>query len=350
MVQAMIAGRLHIDPALPAPHALGRGRSLWETRRAAGVPGCTLYAAPFSGSAVVLGAYQHAPQALAADRLGEQPVLRRATGGVAVEGGDGVLYVALGLSDASALMSCPPGRILNRNVRGLLQAGRALGVPAHYFGRDFVSFAGQPGGYVAFAEADDGGVMLELFIGLTRPFALSPELSGYPPPSEPRFRGKPLTSLRQAGARADAREALLAIAQGYAKLHTIVFASQPPTQAELDRAEALAGACRVVLTQDAALTWSRPREEAIGFVSAGVALDARGELSEVVLAGDFMQHDSCKGRLRAALLAGPPESTRVGAALDATYATRPGLIEGVRSLTTLRDAILEAARNARGAT
>ena len=65
----------------------------------------------------MLGAYQHAPHALRAEAFEGMalPILRRRTGGASVWGGEGVVYVALGLLTASALMRCPDGRILNRH-------------------------------------------------------------------------------------------------------------------------------------------------------------------------------------------------------------------------------------------
>src|ERR1700712_317353 len=65
--------------------------------------------------------------------------LRRQTGGATVRVGAGISYVALALRDRSTLMACPPGRLLNRNVRGVLQGLRLTGVATNYFGRDFLS-------------------------------------------------------------------------------------------------------------------------------------------------------------------------------------------------------------------
>ena len=122
----MPTARLHIDSDLPAASALARGAAL--------LPGVTrerpvlLYGAELSGAALVLGAHQHAPHALRAEALEllALPVLRRRSGGAAVWAGQGLLYFALGLLDASTLMPCPKGKLLNRNVRGLLAGLRGL--------------------------------------------------------------------------------------------------------------------------------------------------------------------------------------------------------------------------------
>jgi hypothetical protein len=342
--KVMTAARLHIDPALPAADALARAQALLD-----GVgpeAPVLLYGAELDAAAVALGAYQHAPHALHAHALA-LPALRRASGGGAVWASQGVLYFALGLADASALMPCPPGRTLNRNVRGFLAGVRALAVPAHYFGRDFVSFAGDPGAYLGWYEDAAGRVLIEFFVALDAAFALPEGLSGYPPGSQPPLRGKPPTTLRAAGARAHAPADVLAqIAGGYAKSFALELARQPPSSAELARATELKSALRVQPEDSEGLIWSDPFEEAIGFVSAGARLDGNGCFEALRIGGDFYQRADCPAQLDARLIGTAPDGERIGAALDAVYGTRVGTLEGVRRLTTLRDALLQAAQRA----
>jgi hypothetical protein len=94
------------------------------------------------------------------------------------------------------------------------------------------------------------------------------------------------------------------------------------------------------------LCWSDPREEAIGFVSAGMRLDGGGRVEDVRVAGDFFQHRPCGAELAAQLRGHLPDMELIGRALDAVYAARAGLIEGVRSLSTLHGALWEAAERA----
>ena len=60
-----------------------------------------------------------------------------------------------------------------------------------------------------------------------------------------------------------------------------------------------------------------------------------------------MQGSGCGEALRAALIGQPPEPERIGAALDVVYGRMPGTLEGIRTLQTLRDAILDACARAR---
>jgi hypothetical protein len=342
----MVKGRLHIEAPLPAAEALARGLSLLESLDSSRP--FLLYGAPLEGAAVALGAYQHAPHALraAAFEAIALPVLRRQTGGAAVWCGEGVLYGALGLSNASLLMACPPGRILNRNVRGLLAGLRALHAPAHYFGRDFVSLGAEPVAYVGWDQAVDGRVLLEFFVALETPFTLAPELEGYPERAEPALRGKRPTKLRAALPAISAVEVFDGIAGGYAKAFAVELERQAPGADELARATALRASSKVDLADDGALCWSSPHEDAIGFVSAGVRLDPSGRFKAIQVGGDFFQQRGCPTQLAARLIGEQPSAQGVGAALDDVYGSRPGQIEGLRSLGTLRTAILEAVAKA----
>jgi lipoate-protein ligase A len=345
----MPSGRSCFDPPLPAAEALARGRIVAASVDTA----CpvAVYGAPLELAAVVLGAFQHAPHALTGEALSALalPVVRRATGGSAVWAGEGVLYLAVGLRDRSALMSCPAGKLLNRNVRGLLAGARALGVPTHYFGRDFLSFGVDPGIYVGWSESEpDGRVLLEAFVALDTAFALPAALVGYPTAAEPALRGKTPTTLRAAGLAAkSADEVLRALADGYARGHGVAFEARALDAAELDAAASVRASLPVDVASDGGLCWSAPREEAIGFVSAGARLDEWGAIAALELGGDFMQRSSRGTALRDALVGIIPDAPHVGAAVDTVYGREPGALEGVRSLHTLRDAILDACERAR---
>lgn len=340
----MPAGRLHIDPPLPAAAALARGA--YVASAVSAERPVAFYGAPLSGTAVVLGAYQHALHALDTQMIAQRAVsvVRRQTGGSAVSGGNGVLYAALGLLDASALMRCPPGRILNRNVRGALAGLRSLGVPTHYFGRDFLSFGKDPGVYIAWDEAGDGRVLLEFFVGCSESFVLPPELIGYPEADEAPLRGKTPVTLRSVSPKVvTEHEVLAAIAGGYAKAFDVTFENASDST-DLEAQHALAD---VDPNDDRGLWWSDPQPEAIGFVSAGVRLDAAGRIEVGAVLGDFFQQRDCPAQLGARLRGCSPDAEAVGAALDAVYTARPGLIEGVRTLRTLEAALLQAAARAR---
>ncbi len=317
--------RWSAEEGVSLERALGVGRALLAGAAAAEV---AIYAASSNGDGRVLGAYQRREDALI-ERADGPAILRRATGGPTAVAGEGVLYLALALDDASALMQCPRDRVLNRNVRPILAALRRLGGAAHYFGREHVSLDRRPAGLVAWTRAPSGAVLLELFLGATRSFAV-PDAELAIAPSAPRRMGKqPIT----------AAEAL----------------SSPPTSRAL--AEACAGACasmraleigELEVTPLAAIDaplpsmrWSRAHEVPIGIVRAGLALDAGGHVAHAALTGDFFQDAGAPERLRRALVGQPPTPERVRDALNATNGPGRAVIEGLRALQPVLEAFLE---------
>jgi hypothetical protein len=341
----MTALRTCVDSPRSAAEALGRAAALAEEVSVEDASAhASLYATELTGEALILGAHQHRAHALAADL--PLPSVRRATGGGCVWGGAGVLYASLALRDASALVTCPPGKLLNRYVRGALTGLRALNLPAHYFGRDFVSLDALPVGYIGWAQARSGLCRIELFLAHTRPFAAPAELSAYPAPSEPAFRGRALTTLEAASPALEAGAVLQALVDGHARTFDARLERSGLHASELARAELLARQASAPDEPDG-LFWSAPHEEVIGFVSAGVALDGAGLLRAVRVRGDFFMHDACEADLEERLAGKPPKPEVFAEALDGVLAARLGLIEGVRSLRTLHAALLDAAGRAR---
>lgn len=354
--------RLYIEENVEPAAAVERGEALYRSLDAA----CpvAMYGATLRGDAWVLGAHQLASQVLpqpiaylATERASPQftsastPLLvRRASGGVAVRAGEGIVYIALGLRDRSTLMPCPKARILNRNVRGALQGLRLSGIVAHYFGRDFLSVDARPAAYVGWAARSDGRVLLEFFLcERGNCFIPSTEL-GYPSRSEDPFRGKQPWTLREAQVAAGAREhksgrqLIEHIAEGYQKGFGAAFQTTAlPTewQAQPPAAHGLGDA------DGAALHWSHPIEEAIGFISAGVSLDAASKLARVRMCGDFFADDGCWVTLERMLIGVDPSPEHIGRAVDAAYGAAGPDVEGVRDLRSFQTAILDAAARAR---
>jgi hypothetical protein len=341
---SMPRGRLFTERAVRPERALAAGASL-TTLLSAEQP-LAMYAATLQGEAIVLGHHQRASQALAQDTPNQLAPLRRRSGGSTVLAGDGISYVALALHDRSALMTCPPQRLLNRNVRGALQGLRLTGVAANYFGRDFLSFEARPAVYVGWDADEQDHVLLEFFISDERSCWPQANLIGYPPRKEDVLRGRAPTTLLEANAHVHGLEALEKVAEGHALAFHVDWQREAPES--LRAADLTADAARESPAQ-LALQWSRPCEEAIGFVSAGVALDGSGKFAAVSLAGDFFAHRACAAALERMLLGVSPNAEMVARAVDAAYAHPAHDFEGVRNLRVLQEAILDAADSARRA-
>jgi hypothetical protein len=354
--------RLYIEENVEPAAALERGEALYRSLDTA-YP-VAMYGATLRGDVWVLGAHQLASQVLplpvltsSAAEQSSRPfgastpmLVRRASGGVTVRAGEGILYVALGLRDRSALMPCPKARILNRNVRGALQGLRLSGIIAHYFGRDFLSVDARPAAYVGWAAGTDGRVLLEFFLSDRNDCFIPAAELGYPARSDDPLRGKQPWTLREAqisaGAReqASGRQLIEHIAHGYQKGFAAAF-QQMPVPAEW---QARPAAARTLGDADsAALHWSHPIEEAIGFVSAGVALDSASKLARVRMCGDFFADDGCGITLERMLIGVEPSTDHIGRAVDAAYGATGPDVEGVRDLRSFQTAILDAVARAR---
>ena len=122
-----------------------------------------LLSAFIEDEALVLGRFQRAQDTLFDATL---PHLVRQTGGPAWRASKGALYVALLLSSRDAITPTPSGKLMNRNLRGLIQMGRALGAPFVYGGRELLSVAGQAIGLVSQVTTLAGAVVIECLIGV----------------------------------------------------------------------------------------------------------------------------------------------------------------------------------------
>ena len=338
-----------VEPAL----ALATGAVLLDSVAEPGSPAAVLYGASLTGKAMALGRWQRAEDALDLEAVRESDVevVRRSTGGPTASAGRGILYVALCLRHASAFMTCPPDRVLNRNVRGVLGGLSLSGIPAHYFGREWLSVARRPAAYVGWDRLPDGRVMLEFFIAVSRPFFPSADLVGYPERSEDAFKGKePVTIAELAEQELDPQTMVRWIAEG----HPSRFGDDvSPSQSSLtdgERSAAKARAPEFVWTppdeQEIAappLHWSKPREVPIGFVSAGARLDEEGALEDVRVAGDFYQDHDAARVIHDKLVGNEPSAELYAEAVNSTWDAATHYIEGVTELDPILKSLLEAA-------
>lgn len=275
--------------------------------------------------ALALGAFQ---RAAGVDRHAR--VVRRGSGGASVDVGPGTLHVLLALARPSALVPCDAPRLVNRYVRPLLRALTRSGATAHYFGRDWVSGAHRPIAAVGLAhDATTGRAAVEAFIAVEKPFA---------PEGRASFLGKsPATLVELIGRDVDRDRLAAAVAAAYAAAY-----DRQVVDAPLD--VAFASPSDRDLFADP--PWAAARDEAIGVVAAGP--DARGATR---VGGDFMASRDAVDAVERALAelgpASPADDARVGAIVDAAF-TAPGVVlEGVRSLTSLRDVIVAARASTR---
>jgi lipoate-protein ligase A len=319
--------RFGAEEGVAIERALSLGRAAWA-EVGPGAP-VWVYAASLAGDARAIGAYQHDEDALAQAVRESIPLHRRATGGPAAVMGEGVLYAALALADASALMECPRDRVLNRNVRPFLAAMRKLGGAAHYFGREALSLDRRPAGLLGWTRASDGAVLIELVLGVERAAFVPDDELGLP--IADRLLGKAPIVVRDAMPAFTPRAFAEALVEACGAM-----AGLEPLEATLTPKQAGP-------TPWPALRWSSPRSIPIGHLRAGLALDARGVVEHAALVGDFYQDAQAPDLLQAALVGGLPTPERLRDALNVTYGPHGAVIEGLRSLQPALEAFLELA-------
>jgi hypothetical protein len=305
--------------------ALELGRGAWRGVDAS-IP-VRVVVAGLRGDARVLGAHQHAEDALSASVRAETPMLRRATGGPAAVMGEGVCYAALALADASALLECPRDRVLNRNVRPFLGALRKLGAAAHYFGREALSLDRRPAGLLGWTRAPSGAVLVELGLGVERPAFVSDDELGTP--IADRLLGRAPTHASASMPTFTPRALAEALVESCASM-----AALSPVERELSAVPASP-------EPSLPLRWSSPQAIPIGHLRGGLTVDARGVIEHAALVGDFYQDAQAPALLQAALVGGLPSPERLRDALNVTYGPQGVVIEGVRSLQPALEAFLE---------
>jgi hypothetical protein len=267
-----------------AERELGTVRAWLESAAApaAGVDGAIVVAG-LAGEATALGRWQRAGGS------GAEPEVRRLTGGRSTQYGDGIVSLCavapspLAWIDERGPLSGP--RLLNRWVRGLLAGLAAIGAPAAYLGRDFVSVRGRRVAAVSLERSAADRVLFQAVIGAARPYATAerePRSARLPPLPEP-------TSLEREGADPGA---LRALAVGCARRWglALVEAAPPEPLPVLPAAEAPAGVS------------AGPVPIPIGELEAFVCLAPDGTLSRVSLRGDWIAGSAAVALLESGLV------------------------------------------------
>jgi hypothetical protein len=280
-----------------------------------------------TGGALALGRWQLASDALSESGL-EKPWVRRATGGRTVALGEGLLAVAMVLPHRSALVSADPealpaGSFLNRAVRPLLEALARLGVPATYFGRDFVTWESGQGPLLGFDLAASGAALFEAIIPAEAHWWPPEPLLFRPPPPPARGAPAPAMSARMVGVTASRlAEALAHVLQRSFSIDLTPATASPP---RVD-----------VPDHDPVGPGTPPVQTVLG--------SARWSLAppHVRLHGDLLFDSAGMSRLETDLAAGALERSRVESVWAGLFADPRHALLGLRDPSPLLDALLTA--------
>lgn len=276
---------------------------------------------------------------------------RRGSGGADVEVGEGALWVQLRLARSDALVPCEPSRLLNRYVRPLLRALGKVGAPAAYFDRDWISVRGRPAGIVAFGhDASSGRALVEVFVAVSGTLFEASRAS---------FRGKEPLELGSLGVtvEATARAVVAAYADGHESTSSRVAPASGVAVARVDVASAADVREDDVFAagsgggDDAEPHAIAAVDEAIGRVEAwrdhAGRLRVGGELMASRDALSTIERAIARLEERSAPSSPDDESDRrawiegVTAIVDDAFADPRATLFGVRSLASIRDAIVQ---------
>jgi hypothetical protein len=286
---------------------------------ALGAPG-VLTVSIASDDGVLIGAFQRRAGLSGLDGLG--PLRRRGSGGPEVRVAAGSVHVLLALASPGAIVACDEKRIVNRHVRPLLRALAKTGHLAHFFGRDWVSVKGQPVAWVGFGhDAGTRRTVFEAVVAIGAPYVVA-------------GRERQSTRGKEPGVVAALPERLVeAIVEAYGRDVEAVEAG------EVEGAVAVG----VAAGEEAAAPgqeppWAATREEVIGTIGAG--RDARGVLR---VGGDLLVSRDALARLEIAVAGAIAQDAEgVGRAVDDALAAPGVALDGVRSLASVRDCVVEA--------
>ena len=339
-----------VDPAL-AP-AIDR-RLMDDVARAPDRRG-VLRVYRLAGDVVSLCRYHLAP----AERGAGPTLIRRHAGGRAWPHGEGFAGLSLIVPHRSALVSddpfaLAPHQVPNRCVRGILAACRRAGIDAFYPGRDLVTATGRVLGALAF-EVDSRGILLfEAVLSIARGFdALAALLDAADPGGEivaEPWSDERTTSLSRLLGREVALEELADLLRGGLE-DEFPVETRPAHIADDDRSgiEALA------IAQCSVEQWMNGRRRRaahrrvtapaqIGVLEALLALGARGEIDDVVLAGDFIANAPAIEVLEQQLRSRRLERFAIAPVIEEVFSKRENFILGIGKPSAITDLLLRAA-------
>ena len=341
-----------VDPALGA--AVDRWLAHRVACRSADARSGVLRIHALTVDTVSLGRYHLTP-----DAAGSAPaVMRRHSGGRVWPAGPAYACLSLILPHRSALVSDDPlalrsEQVLNRCVRGILEACRLAGIDPFYAGRDLVTVDGRALAAIGF-DVDRRGILLfEAVLSVGAGFEALPRMLDA---ADPRGRvtarlwaPDETTSLsRELGGGPAFDDVADLLRRGFEDKFGAPL--QPIVLAEDDLAEirALAGGeCgpeRWLDSRRSRSTLDRRAMAAtqLGALEALVALGPRREIDDVVLAGDFIARSSAVESLEQHLRSLPLERAAIAPVVEAAFAAPEDFILGIGKVSTITEVLLEA--------
>jgi lipoate-protein ligase A len=310
----------------------------------------------FAGDVLSLGRYHLVPEHPAAS---DDCVLhRRHSGGRAIPFGDGFVGLSLFLPHRAALFSdnplaLAPYQVMNRYVRGILEACKLVNVPAFYPGRDFVTVDRRALALVSFEVDRAGALLFETIIANQRDFSVLPALLDHVDRSgvikAEMLTADSTTCLAEVlGTLLTTEEVAEMLRRGFETQFNITLEPHVLTPLEHQAIEATAA------HEFHGDRWLRQRHvrpeldrHAVTRVQLGLfetyfALEQDRFIKDIVFAGDFIANSPAIEQLERDLRLCPVEWRAIDAAASTIFAQPENFILGIGPVRTIAESITKA--------
>ena len=307
----------------------------------------------FPGDVLLIGRYHELGKL---PDSGQVTVTRSLTGGRVVPAGRGFVQFSVILPHRSAFFSddpynLAPFQVLNRYARPLVQGLKAGGVDVFYPGRDLFTVRQQPLSWISFTTEEDGALLCEGGIAVSRDFSLLPYLLDRVDPQgtipAQFFAPEQVTSLERVV------EKTVAFAQVAALLRR-GFAQQPGLElADQDLSEAEHAAISALAESRSASEWlqSRPLRldlpfhattaTQLGVLQIRFALTAEKTLAEVQFGGDLIANSAAIRALEQELRGCALERETLWRVVDQIFLQPQHYLLGIGPLQVIPDTLLK---------
>lgn len=343
--------RLLCQDRISPAYSLAVDHYLLHTVQQTALPTLRVYS--LAGDVLILGRYHATPPFPAALPL---TLTRRLSGGRVVPGGDGFVQFSLIFPHRSALFSddpyyLAPFQVLNRYMRGLLHGLKAGGVEVFYPGQDLLTVHGKPLGWVSFTTVDNGALLCEGGLAVSRDLSLLPALLDQADPQGvipcQFFAPAQVTGIQQLLGQPLSPVHLAAMLRhGVAQQYALECVAQELRTEEQDAIAAL-------VAQYATPAWlhSRPLRTdlpfhatattQLGMVQVRFSLHADQTLAEVQLSGDLLANPAGLAALEAGLCGCRWERAALWQVVDRIFLQPEHYLLGIGPLQRLPEIILQ---------
>lgn len=341
----------------PAQSLAADRHFMHSVRRASRMRNAVLRVYTFGGDSVSLGRYHLAP----AGTGSEVKLHRRISGGRAVPFGDGFVGISLVLPHRSALYSddphfLAPYQVMNRYVRGLLEACKLVNIAAFYPGRDFITVDRRVLGLVSFETDESGALLFEAILANTEDFSVLPmRMDAVDPDGLVKIEMMPpsaTTSLaRELQTELSFSEVAEMVGRGFAKQFGATL--EPHTLSPLE-SQAIAAIAAREFEPASWLQQRRRRAELdrhaalwiqLGSFEAYYSIEQERFLKEILFSGDFLANSASIDRLERDLRLCPIEWRAIDAIANEIYGKPDNYLLGIGRLRTVADMILRGAQS-----